>query len=250
MRRIVTGLSVLSLAAFLMPVRADEDAKLQEVIDRAIKAHGGSENLKKYQAVIAKSKGKFHGFGEAVDYTGTDSMQLPNRIRLEVKSQFGGQDFTFIQVVNRDKGWIKIGEKTEELDKDMLAEVKEQLNAANITHLICLKNRDYKLSSLGESKVGDRPDVGIRVERKGYREVNLFFDKEKALLLKMETRGKDPMRGEEFTATTVYSAYKKVEEMMYPHKITIKHDGKPFVEGETLEVKFFEKLEDNVFEKP
>src|SRR6185437_14909818 len=134
---------------------------------------GGSENLKKYQAVIAKSKGKFHGFGEAVDYTGTDSMQLPNRIRLEVKSQFGGQDFTFIQVVNRDKGWIKIGEKTEELDKDMLAEVKEQLNAANITHLICLKNRDYKLSSLGESKVGDRPDVGIRVERKGYREVNL-----------------------------------------------------------------------------
>lgn len=251
MRKIAAVLGVVGLLALLIPVRADEDAKLREIVERAIKIDGGIDHLKKFKASVAKTKGKFHGLGQAIDYTGETSFQLPNRLRNEVHSKVGDREFTFIQVIDGNKGWMKIGDKTEELDKDMLAEAKEQINAANITHLICLREKDYKLSPLGEVKVGDRPALGIRVQRKGYRDVNLFFDKDKSLLLKMETRGKDPMRGgEEYTATTLYGDYKKVERMMVPHKVTIKRDGEPFVESETLEVKVSEKLDDGVFEKP
>jgi hypothetical protein len=251
MRKIVGALCVAGLLTSFVPVRADEDARSREIVDRAIKVHGGSDNLTKYKANVAKGKGKFHGLGEAVDYTSVISMQLPARFRTEVKSKVGDQDFTFIQVINGNKGWIKIGDNTDEMSKDILTEEKEQMNAANITQLVCLKNKDYKLSPLGEVKVGDRPALGVRVEHKGYRDVNVFFDKEKGLLLKMETRGKDPMRGgEEFTATTLYGDYKKVDELMMPHKITIERDGKPFVESEVIEVKNSEKLDDSVFEKP
>ena len=209
------------------------------------------DKLKKFKAIVSKSKGKFHGLGEAVDYTGETSLQMPNRIRTEVQSKFGDQEFKFVQIIDGGKGWIKIGDKTEEMNKDMLAEAKEQMNAANITHLVCLKDKDYKLSPLGEVKVGDRPALGVRVEHKGYRDVSLFFDKEKGLLLKMETRGKDLMGGgEEYTSTTKYGDYKKVEEMMVAHKVTLQRDGKPFVDSETIEVKFSEKLDDSVFEKP
>jgi hypothetical protein len=107
------------------------------------------------------------------------------------------------------------------------------------------------LSPLGEVKVGDRPAIGIRVEHKGYRDVNLFFDKDKAFLLKMETRGKDVMQGgQEFTSTTLYQDYKKVEGMMIPHKAIIQHDGKPYVEGEVTEVRLSEKHDDSLFAKP
>jgi outer membrane lipoprotein-sorting protein len=251
MRKIAAVLGVVGLMALLIPVRADEDAKLREIVERAIKIDGGIDKLKKFKGSVAKTKGKFHGLGEAIDYTGETSIQLPNRLRTEIHSKIGGQDFTFVQVIDGGKGWIKIGDMTTELNKDMLAEAKEQLNAANITHLLCLKDKDYKLSALGEVKVGERPALGIRVQRKGYRDVNLFFDKEKSLLLKMETRGKDLMQGgEEYTATTLYGDYKKVEGIMVPHKFTLKRDGKPFVDSETLEVKVAEKLDDSVFEKP
>jgi outer membrane lipoprotein-sorting protein len=250
-RKITAIVGVVSLVTLILPARADDDAKLRAVIDRAIKVHGGAENLQKFKASVAKTKGKFHGLGEAVDYTGETSIQLPDRFRVEVQSKFGDQDFKFIQVIDGDKGWIKINDKTEEMNKDMLAEAKEQRNVAAITHLTPLTGKDYKLSPLGEVKVGDRPAVGVRVERKGYRDVSVFFDKEKGLLIKMETRGKDAMRGgEEYTAVTLYDDYKKIDDLMVAHKVTIKHDDKLFVEGETMEVKMSEKLDDSVFEKP
>jgi hypothetical protein len=250
MRTIVGVLSVLGLSAIVVPVRADDDAQLREVIAKAIKAHG-DDNLMKYKGSVAKSKGKFFALGEGADYTGEFSLQLPNRMRTEVQFKIGDQDVMFLQIIDGNKGWRKIQDKTEDLDKDMIAEAKEQMNASNITHLVCLKDKEYKLSPLGEVKVGDRPSIGIRVERKGYRDVSLFFDKDKNLLLQMETRGKDLMRGgEEYTATTRYDDYKEVEGMRVAHKVTIEHDGKLFVEGETTDVKLSEKLDDSLFEKP
>jgi outer membrane lipoprotein-sorting protein len=250
MRKVAAVLSILGLLAFFLPVHADEDAKAREIVARAIKVHGGLDKLKKFPASVAKSKGKFYGLGEALDYTEEFSIQLPNRFRIEVHSKAGDQEFTFMQVFDGTKGWNKIGDKTSEMKEDMLAQAKEDMNAATISHLAPLNDKTYKLSPLGEVKVGDRPAIGVRVEHKGYRDVSLFFDKEKGLLLKMETRGKDPMRdGEEYTATTLYDDYKKIEGIMVAHKITIKHDGKPFVEGE-MEVKPSEKLDDSVFEKP
>lgn len=251
MRKLAGFLSVLGLLAIVVPGRANDDAQLREVIAKAIKAQGGEENLTKYKGVITKSKGKVYAFGDGAEYTGEFALQLPNRMRVEVQSKFGDQAFTFLQILDGNKGWIKVNDKTEDINGDTLAEEKEKLNAANITHLVCLKDKEYKLSTLGEVKIGDRPAIGIRVERKGYRDVSLFFDKDKHWLLQMETRGKDAQRGgEEYTATNRYDDYKKVEGMMVAHKVTIKHDGKPFVESETTEVTLSEKLDDSLFEKP
>jgi hypothetical protein len=243
-------LGVVGLLTLFVFVRAAEDDKAREIVARAIKAHGGLDTLTKLKASSTKEKGKFYGMGDALDFTSESAYQLPDRLMVKVKSKIGDQEFSFTQVVSGNKGWIKIADNTDELNPEMLAEAKEQMNAATITHLGCLNDKDYKLSPLGEAKVGDRPAIGVRVAHKGYRDVNLFFDKEKGLLLKMETRGKDPMRGEEFTSTNVYGDYKKVDGMMVPHKITIERDGKPYVEAEVTEVKNSEKLDDSVFEKP
>lgn len=235
----------------LVPVRADEDANVRELIARAIKAQGGSENLTKLKANTSKQKGKVHVLGQALDFTGDTWVQLPDRLRSEVRSKFADQEINFLQIIAGGKGWIKVANMTQEMDKGMLEEAKEQMNAANITHLVCLSDKEYQLSPLGEVKVGDRPAVGVRVQRKGYRDVNLFFDKDKHLLLKMETRGKDPMQGgQEYTSTTRYEDYKKVEGMMVAHKVVIERDGKPYVEAEISDVKLSEKLDDNLFDKP
>jgi outer membrane lipoprotein-sorting protein len=251
MRTIAGSCCVLAVLVSAVPARAPEDAQLREVVAKAIKAHGGADNLKKFKASVTTSKGKFYGLGDAVEYTGETSLQMPDRSRNMVEGKVGDNEFKFVQVINGDKGWTKLNDNTEEMSKEALAEAREQMNLARITHLTVLTDKDYKLSSLGDAKVGDRPAVAIRVEHTGFRDVSLFFDKENHLLLKSEVRGKDLMKGgEEYTAETLYGDYKKFEGLMAAQKITIKRDGKLYVEGESTEIKFSEKLDDSVFEKP
>jgi hypothetical protein len=250
MRGIAATICIVVSLAFASPLRADDDAKLRAIITKAIKAHGGADNLKKLKASVSKSKGKFYGMGEGIDFTSETSVQLPDRIRIEVVGEFGGQKFKFMQIFNDGKGWVELG-NLDEMNKDQLAETKERMNVETISHLVTLADKDYKLSALGETKVGGREAVGVRVERKGFRNVSLFFDKAKGLILKIETRGMDPMGGGvEFTAETFPDDYKKVDGLMIAHKVLIKHDNKKFVEAEVTEVKVSEKLDDKIFAKP
>jgi hypothetical protein len=251
MRRIAGIVCVVALLAAISPIRAEEDAKARAILAKAIKAHGGADKLNKLKASVIKNKGKFYGMGDGIDYTGETSVQLPDRIRTEVEGKVGDQDFKFVQIVNGDKGWRKLGDNVEDMAKEQLAEAREQMYVQGVIHLSPLMDKSYKLSSLGEMKVGDRSAIGVRVEHKGFRDISLFFDKDNSLLLKSETRGKDPMRGgEEFTATTTFGDYKKVDGIMAAHKLEIQRDGKKYVESEVTEVKFSEKLEDSVFAKP
>jgi hypothetical protein len=142
--------------------------------------------------------------------------------------------------------------QTEEMDKDMLAEAKEESYTEWVTTLLPLRDKAFQLTSLGESKVGDRPAVGLKVSHKGHRDINLFFDKDKGLLLKAETIVKDPMMGgdKELAQETFYMDYKAIGGVQHAMKVKINREGKLFVDGETVEIKILEKLDDSVFGKP
>ena len=245
MRKIAGVVGVVCVSGIIIfSVRGnkDEDAKMREIVSRAIKAHGG-DNLEKSKSTTSRSKGKLLD----LDYTSDNSVQLPDRSRTVAESKFG----KFVQVLNGDKGWIKLGDLSRECAKEELDEMREQFNAMQISRLAVLNDREYKLSPLGEEKVDDRPVIGVRVEHKGFRDISLYFDKESYLLLKMETRIKDPLRGgEEIAAETLYNDYKDVDGVMTAHKVTIKYDGKVYIESEVTEVKYSEKLDDMLFEKP
>jgi hypothetical protein len=248
MRRIARVACAIALLGIVTPVRADdEDAKVRKVIAKAIKAHGGADKLKKFKASTSKAKGKFYGLGDALEYTEEMYIQLPDRTRIDIDAT----NFKFIQVFDRDKGWQKIGDNTMEMNKDQVAERKQEMRAAVITHLASLTDKAYDLSAIGDAKVGDRMAYGVRVAQTGQRDVNLFFDRQNGLLIKSETRGKDTMNeGKEFTSETFYSNYKAIDGVMVAHKIEIKRDGKQFVEAEMTEVKLSEKLDDSTFAKP
>jgi hypothetical protein len=247
MRRILGVVCATALLASVSPIRADDEAKLRAVIDKAIKAHGGADNLKKFQAKVIKSKGTFYGMGEGIEYTEEMSIQYPHRIRIDIEAP----NFKFTQVFDKDKGWRKINDNTEEMSKEEAAEVRAQMYAGTVANLVVLQDKSYKLSPVGEAKVGDRATVGVRVEHEGHRPVNLFFDKDNGLLLKAETTGKDTRNdNKEFTTEELFGDYKKAGELMVAHKLTVNRDGKKYVEAEITECKPSEKLDDNVFAKP
>lgn len=251
MRRIVCLAVALALAA-AGAARADEQADMKAVIDKAIKAAGGEEKLAKFKAATFKAKGKFYGMGEGIDYTGEYAVQQPDKFRVRIEAGSGDNKFVFVRVVNGDKLWSKLGDKAQEVtDKDEIAEAKENGYAGWVTTLVPLKDKGFTLASLGEVKVDGKPAVGVRVSHKGHRDVNLFFDKDKGLLVKSETTVKDFMAGgKESTQETLYSGYKEAGGVQHPTKLVINRDGKKYVDSEVTEYEPKEKLDDSEFGKP
>ncbi|MFL5244906.1 MAG: hypothetical protein ACJ8FY_22620 [Gemmataceae bacterium] len=231
-------------------LKADDQADVKAIIDKSIKAHG-ADKLVKLKGLEMKMKGKFYGSGEGIDYTGEWNVQAPDKSRHEITGDVGGMKFTFLEVFSGDKVWRSINGQEMDADKDILEEAKEALYATWVAHLYPLKDKEFTLSPLGDAKVGDKEAVGVKVEHKGHRDVNLFFDKKSGYLIKEETRVKDTMGGGgEQSQETIYEDFKDVEGVKKPYRVVINRDGKKYVEGEITEIKLVEKIEDSVFAKP
>src|SRR5439155_22836546 len=114
-------------------------------------------------------------------------------------------------VLSGDKGWTRMGDQTNEMDKDAIAEAKEQGYAGWLSTLAPLKDKQFKLATIGEVKVENRPALGVKVSSKGHRDVDLYFDKETGLLVKSEHRVKDDTSGQEVTEESFPGEYKEVQ---------------------------------------
>src|SRR5262249_40581915 len=97
--------------------RAD-DNECRAIIDKSIKAVGGSGRLCKYKAETWKEKGTFYGEGAAQPYTGNYAVQWPDQFRMEIEG-------VFTLVLNGDKGSFKEGGQVREMTKEQLAQQKE-----------------------------------------------------------------------------------------------------------------------------
>ncbi|MBN9117863.1 MAG: hypothetical protein J0I06_01620 [Planctomycetes bacterium] len=232
------------------PARADDAAEARKLVEKAVKAHGGQEKLDKLPGTSLKFKGTFHGQGDGIPTTGEISAQGPDKQRIDIEVEAGGQKFPIVIVVAGDKGWTKIGKETTEFDKDKLAEAKEQAYAAWVWTLAPLKDKQVTLATVGEIKVGDRPALGVKVSSKGHRDVDLYFDKETGLLVKTETVVKDDTSGQEVTEESFPGEYKEVQGTKQAHKFLVKRNGKLHVEGEVTGIELSEKLDASLFEKP
>jgi hypothetical protein len=216
---------------FTTALRADDADAARAVIDKAIKAAGGEEKLAKFKSHTWKNRGTYYGMGvtDGVPYTANYAVAWPDKFRFEVEGGF------MTLVLDGDKGWMQAMD----------------LYANGVTTLTPLKDKAFKLSLTGETKVNDKPALGIKVSHKDHQDVMLYFDKDSGLLVKSERKTKVPEEGnKEVTQETLYGDYQDIEGAKMSLKITILRDGKKFVEGENFDIKPVDKLDDKTFAKP
>jgi hypothetical protein len=239
------------LFAASAPARADDAADAKAIIEKAVKAHGGQDKLDKFPAVTMAMKGKVHVMEMAIPFSGEITTQGSDKIKLDIEVDAGGMKFRIVNVVAGDKGWMKMGDATTEMDKDQLAEGKEQAYVGWVESLApLLKDKQFTFATTGEIKVNDKPAVGVKVTSKGRRDVDLYFDKATGMLVKREARVKDEGSGQEVTEESFPSEYKETQGVKHPMKFTTKRDGKIFLEGEATECTLSEKLAADFFAKP
>jgi hypothetical protein len=221
-----------------------EDKEARSILDKAIQATGGETVLAKHNAAKFKEKGTYHGMGQGFPYTGNYAVQWPDQFRMEIAD-------AFILVVNGDKGWLKAGGETMDMSKEQMTTRQNDLRVSWISTLLPLKDKAFMLKALGEVKVDDRPTLVIKVTRKDYPEVKLYFDKTTNLLIKSEfktTLAEDQFK--ETNAENYFSDFKEFDGLKVPTKMVFKRDGKLYVEAELVEYKAAGKLDDKVFARP
>ena len=247
-----TLLPLCTIACLLLPAngRADEQADLQKIIDKAIKAHGADKTDKNKKAATFKIKGTVHTMGMDLDLTGEYMTQEPDKLRTVQDVTVMGNELKIITVLNGDKGWVNVMGNTMELPKDAIESAKEDFYAGKVTDLSALKKKGYKLGALAEKKINDRAAVGISVAKEGHKDIFLYFDKETGMLVLSERQAKDPMGGEEYKQETRFGNYKDVDGVKRPHKIDVLRNGEKYVELEVTDYKILDKLDDSTFEKP
>jgi hypothetical protein len=224
--------------------RPGEGKTARTIIDRAIAAVGGDAVLEKLKASTWKEKGTYYGMGKGQPYVGAYAVQWPDQFRMEIEG-------VFTIVLNGDKGWIKAGGETKEMNKEQMASQTQDNRAGWITSLLPLKDKAFTLTALGEAKVGSRPALGVKVTRKDYPEVKLYFDKKSHLLVKAEYQTKSPEQNfKDVTMAITYSDYKGFDGAQVPTKMVMNHDGKLFVEAEVQEFKAVGKLDNKIFARP
>lgn len=223
---------------------ADDQADARALVEKAIAAIGGEAKLAKFTAETWKSKGTYYGMGDGVPYTGNYSLHWPGKFRMEIEG-------VFVIVLNNDKGWVKAGDMVTELNADQFKHQQEEHYGGWVASLLPLKEKEFKLSTTGESKIDNRDCLGVRVSREMHRDVNLYFDKQTGLLAKCEHNVNAPELGDKDVLQEVfYAGYQEADGVKVATKVTLKRDGKLFVEAENSDIKAHGTLDDSVFAKP
>jgi hypothetical protein len=247
MRRLL--LSTVTAGLCVGVVLAGGQDEPRAILDKAIKAHGGEAHLKKFTAGIIKAKGRLEVAG-GLDITQEISFQLPDKMREEGSFEIMGTPVKTVTIFDGKKGNIEVNGKKVDLGDKLDRALRDGVQMLDAFKLYPLLDKAYELSVFGEAKVNDQPAIGIRAVKKGHPDMTLFFDKKTHLLVKAEHRTIDVQSGDEVTQERIISEYQKVDGVPQPKKVLVIRDGKKFLEAEVVEMKNFEKLDNERFTIP
>jgi hypothetical protein len=251
MKKLLLPIMALGLVASIgHPTRGADDKDTKAILDKAMKALGGEENLARIKAVQTKSKGKININGNSNDFTVESVTEGLNHFRSKFSGDFGGNKIEAVSVIDGDKGWRSFMGNVDEMDADSLANEKRMiyLRAVPATILPLLHN-GFKVEPAPEDKVHGKPAVGIKVTPADGKVFTLYFDKESGLPVKETAKVLDFM-GNEFTQESLFSDYKDFGAIKVATKVEQKRDGEPFIEAELTEFKVLDKVEPKTFAKP
>lgn len=253
MRKLLSSSALLVAAVLVSQAPAQE--KPRALIAKALKASGGAEKIKAFQAARFKSKGTLTlPSGLSAKISQETSYQLPNKFKDSMQLEINNRNFDVVTVYDGKNGWLSLNGTIKTLDKETQArfikEMKEAAHMLQVTRLLNLSDKKYKLAPIGKVKVNGRDAFGVKVTSKGFRDINLFFDAKSGLIVKSERRVLDTQSGQEMSEERFVTEYMTVQGMQIPKKVVVKRDGKKFMEVEVIEASLLKKIDADEFVKP
>ena len=248
MRRLI--LACVVLFACSQPARAEEpDAKA--IVAKGIKAAGIKDDGTPLFAAW-KDEGVVTLGGMKIEYNAEFFFRAPDALRFDMNFELMGMKFKMASGTTKDKAWESLNGETRDVDAEKKDYVREMVYHFWVTTLTPLvRDKEFKLSSVVGKKVDDKPAHGVLVERKGRPVVTLYFDEKSGLLVKTEMNVKDEFQGwKEVLEETFYEDYKEVDGQKQFGKLRVVRGGATFLESKLTGLKYQEKIDAKLFDKP
>ena len=235
---------------------AGSDDDVAQLIDRALKAHGGAERLAQPRAyaVVVEMTAKSKRAPAGASSTATHSFQPPNQYRLEEDTVRGGRPSKYIEVYNGSRGWTKRDGVLQAMAPRSAAQPPDVQQGFGYKFVLCLRDRNNTAAALGASKVGTTAVFGVKLTRplgRGSEERRLYFDTETGLLLKSELHARLSTGGE-LASEQTWADWKLIDGIAVPHRVTnaIRDAGGTVHERVFTDFKFVDKLDPKLFDRP
>jgi hypothetical protein len=247
MRSIFRTICVLLTLSWPAGASADE---ARDVVARAIEAHGGEARLAPTTRgrVQAKVDG-FLGPGAAVKVTWDEVFDLPARFRRTLDGTNAGVPFHMEYGVNGKVGWMRQGQgPAQEFPMPQPLPLSEHWHAV-LVQLLHLRDKDARLTYLGEEQQGGRTLLGVRVQSSQI-EANVYFDKSTRLLARSRRPLPNLLAGREVLGETLYEDYRDVNGVKYPMHMKSSNGDTYSFNITVSSIEFLDKIEERTFAKP
>ncbi len=225
----------------------DRDAALA-VIDRAIRAHGGESALAKTRYIHRLGKGAWILFGKENPFTVDTTLQLPERLRDAIEMEANGQKSRMTIVLNGGRAWQSFGAGGVELEKERIAELRDETYVMSLTTLLPLKEKTITLSAPAGSNVQGKPASAIKVTGANRPEATLFFDNQAGLLVKIERTAKQA--GLSLKKEYFLEDHKEFEGVKLPTRWLESTNGNKTIDLAIRSYDFPTSVDAKMFEKP
>ena len=251
MKRFLGATLVILFVSSQGGLARSDDSDPMAILDKAIRALGGEEKLKKAEMATCKVK-------ETITFNANSKIKIQatvqglDRYRSEYQGEFNGKAVKGVNVLNGNKYWRKVNDTRTEFDERAVANMK-RFESWHLSppRLLPLTDPGVKLAPGGEQTVNGEPAVGIKVTGLEGKELTLYFARQSGLpvMLVAKILGSG---GDEFPRemTYIYSDYKDFDGVKRPTKIEAKRDGKDFWKAKVTEFKVVDQVDPKTFAEP
>jgi hypothetical protein len=245
MRRLFVILPIALLAP--APARPDDATDLRDRVVKAIAKDPA--DLKKLRVHTVKAKGEFKTGSTVLPATFEMAAVYPGHMRLTWEFGDGPTKSSVTLCGADDRGWKRgTAFPPTDMTVEEVNDFRSDAYAIWVATLTTLEERDNKLSTAGRGRVGSVPVVGLKVARRPWPEVTLWFDEKTGLLRKMAYRSREA--GATLSKEMIYDAHKEVSGLLVPTKQTNLVQGRDVYVWTELEYAFPEKIDPKLFARP
>jgi hypothetical protein len=248
MRTLTLFLTLVLLTPTTALPQAPTAVDAKAILERAVTAHGGKDQLVRARADQVKVKGTLVLENQQIPFVAETWVELPSRFKnvLELTNPKGTT--RLVQIIVKDRVTVTLDGRPHKTSPAALSEMRETLHLNNAIRLIPLlaEPENYKCDYTGEVATDGRTLQGIKVSARDRRDLRLFFDKESGLLVRTEQQLEDG-NGKEYRQETFYLDFRDLGGYKRPVKMAAYRDGKKVMDAELVEVKYHDKFEDAIF---
>jgi hypothetical protein len=193
------------------------DAKT--IVERAIKARGGEDALKRAMVLEWRGRGRAYAGDRTVVIDGRWIVEPPDRAVVATWEADKGPSSTRRLILLGPEGWTERDGARTPMPVDMLADERDRFYLYSLLRVLPLRDPGTRLTATGPRT--------LRVEREGRPTVDMFFDGT-GWLDRLRVERRDPGAGTAVVEEVTFAGEIAAGGVRWPRRINVSRDGTPF----------------------